>query len=74
MNANTVSENVLTAMQIVGESLLEGLKFDQTIKCSVVDASEADKGIYQVSNGSAIFTAYSTEKYKKNASVYVMIP
>lgn len=62
------------SVEIIAKSILEGITFDQTIKCVIVDAANAEKGEYRVSNGSATFLAYSTEKYLKNTNVYVLIP
>lgn len=69
--ANTLCESV----KIISESLLEGLKFDKTIECTIIDDSQRNKGIYVVSDGSVTFTAYSENtSYRNNTSVYVTIP
>ena len=54
---------------------LNGLQFDTTKLCTIVNDSKKDQGIYTVSDGSATFQAYSLfDEYKKNDSVYVQIP
>lgn len=68
------SEILCRSIEIIGKSLLEGLKYDQTILCTIVDDSDAKNGKYRVSNGSSSFIAYSSEKYSNNTSVYVTVP
>ena len=68
------SEILCKSIEIVSQSLLDGLQYDKTITCTIVDDSEAADGKYRVSDGSATFIAYSTEKYAKGASVYVTVP
>lgn len=54
---------------------LAGLKYDQTVLCSIVDDSKREKGIYRVTNGSIIFEAVSSEtNYRNDNNVYVLIP
>ena len=36
------AENLCESMKIIGESLLEGLRYDKTIECTIVDDSKAD--------------------------------
>lgn len=61
---------------IVGERL-QGLSFDQTVLCNVVDDSKREQGIYIVSNNGGLtkFIAYSENtSYRENNNVYVQIP
>ena len=69
--ANVLCESV----KIISESLLEGLKFDKTIVCTIVDDSKRDVGTYTVTDGSVSFVAYSENKnYRNKNEVYVTIP
>ena len=54
---------------------LEGVTFDTTILCTIVDDSKRDKGIYTVNNGNAKFDAVSAvTSYRNKDNVYVQIP
>ena len=69
------AETLFQAVDILLNKKIEQIKFDQTIKATVIDASKADIGEYLVSTGEAKFTAYSTEtKYRENETVMVTIP
>ena len=68
-------ENLAQAVEIIVKSQLEGLAYDKTLLCSIVDNSQAKEGIYRVTDGSVEFTAYSTDKnFNVGANVYVQIP
>lgn len=68
-------ENLAQAVEIIVKSQLEGLAYDKTLLCSIVDNSQAKEGVYRVSDGSVEFTAYSTDKnFNVGANVYVQIP
>lgn len=70
-----VSEKLFEAMTILIDKKLESVKFDETIRATIEDISNADSGEYIVTTGSAKFKAYSTEtKYKKDDAVLVTIP
>lgn len=63
------------AVDEIVKKRLEGISYDSTILCTVVDDSRRDKGIYTVSNGSAKFEAISAvTSYRNNTNVYVQIP
>lgn len=63
------------AMDIVMAKNLQELAFDKTVKCSITDDSNSDKGEYTVTDGSSTFKAYSESvKYATGSSVYVTIP
>lgn len=69
------TESLFTAVDKIVEARIDSVHFDQTIQCIVVDISNAEVGEYIVSNGSAKFTAYSTDtKYKVKDNVLVTIP
>ena len=67
-------ENLFKAIDIIAQERLTGLGYDKTIKATIVDDSNADKGEYIVSDGSSKFTAYSDVKYSVDTVVYVIIP
>ena len=58
-NQMNYGETLCQSVKIIAESILEGISYDQTIKCTVEDDSKADQGEYRVSNDSASFLAYS---------------
>ena len=69
------AETLFQAVDILLNKKIEQIKFDQTIKATVIDTSKADIGEYLVSTGEAKFIAYSTEtKYRENETVMVTIP
>ena len=68
-------DTLCESIKIVSEALLEGLKFDKTIECTIIDDSKKSQGEYIVSDGSVKFTAYSENtSYIKNTVVYITIP
>ena len=70
-----VIESILQAMDIVSNKNLNGVAFDETIECEIVDNSDAKNGHYWVSDGSTRFEAYSEKNsYAKGAKVLVKIP
>ena len=69
------SDILCESVKIIGESLLEGLAFDKTIECTIIDDSLRQQGAYTVSDGSVSFTAYSENtSYRTNNVVYITIP
>lgn len=73
--ATDIIEPLLESMKIVSESILQGLSYDITVPCNIVDASQRNNGEYRVSNGTATFIAYSENtEYRENQTVYVKIP
>lgn len=56
-------ENILKAVSEVTSAQVKALSFDKTIKAIIINADQADRGIYQVSQIGAektnIFTAHS---------------
>ena len=59
----------------VVKARLQGISYDSTILCQIVDDSNKEQGKYIVSNGSAKFEAFSTDaSLKKGNNVYVQIP
>ena len=68
-------DSIIKAMDIISSSNLNGLAFDETIECEIVDNSDAKNGHYWVTDGSSRFEAYSEKNsYAKGAKVLVKIP
>ena len=75
MSEQNYGELFCEAVDTIVKQRLQGVAFDQTILCTVVDDSKREQGIYKVSNGSSQFEAYSSiTDYRDNNNVYVQIP
>ena len=63
-------------MSIIANSSVDKVKFDSTIECTIIDATDKLIGKYKVKNESyAEFYAYSQiTTYNKDDKVYVQIP
>lgn len=77
--ANQATENLFNAMDEIINARLQSLNYDTTIKAVIVNADQADKGIYTVSEIGAEqtnkFQAHSENtSYQRNDCVYVTIP
>lgn len=69
------SEILMQSMDVLVNKRLSDLQFDKTIICTIVDASNAEKGEYEVTDGATTFTAYSKDvTFKEEDSVYITIP
>ena len=69
------AEIICQAVDEIVSKKIEGINFDKTINCIIVDDKEAQQGRYKVSDGSAKFYAYSsTTDYKIDDAVYVTVP
>ena len=69
------SDILCQAIEIVSSSIVDGISFDRTIECTIVDDSSKAKGKYIVSDGSTKFEVYSTvTTYRDGNVVYVTIP
>ena len=64
------------AIDEIVKKRLEGISYDQTILCTIIDDSLHDKGSYIVTNnGKTKFEAFSSDTtYRNNNNVYVQIP
>ena len=64
------------AIDEIVKKRLEGISYDQTILCTIIDDSLHDKGSYVVTNnGKTKFEAFSSDTtYRNNNNVYVQIP
>ena len=75
LTKENASENLLTAMEVIAQSVVDGVAFDKTITCTIVDDSDKENGRYRVTDGSSKFIAYSeTKTFRNNEVVYVTIP
>lgn len=80
MEQNVQSKvNFLEAIDEIAKARLKTLSYDRTIKAIIIDNTNAEKGLYEVSQIGAektnVFTAYSHyTSYKKGEYVYVTIP
>lgn len=69
------SEQLFETIEVISKSVLNGISYDKTVTCTIVDASKRENGEYIVSDGSIDFVAYSSIKtYRNGNTVYVMIP
>ena len=72
---NELQEKLLQAMDILNAKALDSVSYDKTILCTIENDENKKDGKYEVSDGSIIFTAYSTdERYRNGDVVYVTIP
>lgn len=70
-----IREIICTAVDTIVSKKLEGLEYDITKLCTIVDDSSRSKGLYVVSDGTARFEAYSTDTtFREGNSVLVIIP
>ena len=66
---------ICQAVDEIVSKRLEGIKYDNTILCTIVDDSKAKAGEYTVTDGATKFIAYAAlTDYKINDVVYVTIP
>ena len=73
--ANEYLDSLFEGMTILIDKKIEEISFDTTIVCTITDDSNSKNGVYQVSNGSSVFNAYSdVDNYKKGVQVRVNIP
>jgi hypothetical protein len=62
-------------MDILNAKALSSISYDKTILCTIVNDKDKKEGKYEVSDGSRIFVAYSTDdRYHIDDNVYVTIP
>ena len=72
---NDICEIICTAVDTIVSSKLEGLQYDITKLCTIVDDSQRNKGEYVVSDGSIRFQAFSADtSFRNGNSVLVVIP
>ena len=76
-NSTQITENLLTAVDIVVEEKLRVLDFDRTEQYTITDNTKASDRIYTVSDGQVSFEAYAisnSDEYKIGDTVVVSIP
>lgn len=72
---NEIQDKFLQAMDILNAKALDSISYDKTITCTIENDKDKKDGKYEVSDGSIIFTAYSTdERYHNGDVVYVTVP
>lgn len=75
---NSLTENVLSSMDIIFDHKVAGLKFDATIEGIITDVSGAGNSLsYMINYNNKEFLAYSSNielKYEIGDKVYVKIP
>ena len=75
MHNRDYGEIFCQATEILAQHLIEKVKYDKTILCTIINDNEKSIGKYQVSNSESVFDAYTSDtSYKKNDNVYVSIP
>lgn len=76
MSKKDYGEVICQAVDEIVRRRLEGITYDSTILCTIVDNSRKTEGIYTVSNNNTTkFDAYSNDdSYRINDNVYVQIP
>lgn len=75
MSGQNYGELFCEAVDTIVKQRLQGMAFDQTILCTIIDDSKREQGIYKVSNGSSQFEAYSSiTDYRNDNNVYVQLP
>lgn len=68
-------ENFCKAVDILFNQKIQGLKYDKTVICTIIDLPKNNDGKYYVQEGSGTkYYAYSENSYRKNTQVYVTIP
>jgi hypothetical protein len=68
-------DNLFKSVDVIVAKQLEALPYDRTIKCSIVNTDNAEKGEYIVSDGASSYKAYSENTdYQEGIYVYVNIP
>lgn len=72
---NELQEKLLNAIDILNAKALGTVKYDKTIVCKIEDDQFSKDGKYEVSDGSRIFTAYSSDtRLKAGTDVYITVP
>ena len=76
MAEQNYGEIICQAVDEIVRTRLEGMSYDQTILCTIVDDSRRSEGIYTVTSNNRIrFDAVSNDtSYRKHHNVYVQIP
>lgn len=74
---NNISEQLLTAIEVITEEAVRDLKYDKTVQAEVYSIVNLDTGEYKVKYMSNVFSAFASDltvSYKVGDIVYVNIP
>lgn len=74
---NSISEQILQAVDIITDNKLAKLNYDKTIQATIYSIDNLDTGEYKVKYEGSIFKVYSNDlskTYKLKEQVYVSIP
>lgn len=74
---NSISEQLLQAIDVVMDKKISELEFDKTIQATIFSIVNLDTGEYKVRYSGNIFSAFSndlTKTYKIDDLVYVVVP
>ena len=75
MDNTQYTDAICESINIIAQSLVDGIQCDKTITCTIVDDSLKEQGQYLVTDGKTKFNAYSEDtSYRNNTVVYVTIP
>jgi hypothetical protein len=68
-------DSLFQGIDILIDKKLEGLAYDTTVICTIVDSSDCKNGKYRVTDGSVSYIAYSdSDKFREGDQVRVNIP
>lgn len=73
----SVNQNVLDAIDVLTTSMIKKAGYDRTIQAQIISCEDKIVGKYKCRYQDAIIYAYSNNIsiiYKKNASVYILVP
>ena len=70
------ANQIISAIQTIAQDEVAGLKFDKTIRASIIEATDPSIGKYKVRYQNSSFFAYALDlkTYAKGANVYVVVP
>lgn len=72
---NQMLDEIFQAIDVITQKRLDKLQFDKTITCKIINAENAEEGMYVVDDGSTQFLAFSENTtYSEGIWVYVTIP
>lgn len=75
MTQDIITDNILKAMDTIVDKKLSEADYDKTIEATIVDNSNADKGIYTIFYGTAQWEAYTKDtSFQIGDIVQVLIP
>lgn len=74
---NNISEQLLSAIDILADEKVSQLRFDKTIQATIYSIADINTGEYKVRYNGNIFAAYSNDTsktYRAEDEVYVQVP